>query len=58
MKYLKVSEVKSTVNEAGLQISKDALNALDLKVNDFLWKLIRTVRKGRINIEEVNLLKM
>lgn len=58
MKYLKITEVKKRLNEAGLQVKPLALEELDRKMDDFLGKLIRTVRKGRINPEDVSFLKM
>ena len=42
MYYLQVSKVKRKLNEAGYQITKDGLVAIDKKVDTFLNKLTKT----------------
>ncbi len=58
MMYLKVTEVKKTINSNGLQVSKEALQAMDEKFEAYLRKVIRTTRKGRIHEDEVYLCKL
>jgi len=41
MYYLQVSKVKRKLNEAGYQITKDGLVAIDAKVDTFLNKLTK-----------------
>lgn len=53
MKYINVSAIKKEVNNAGLQIGKKSLEEMDIKFSIYLQKLIKTVRKGRINPEEI-----
>ena len=42
MHYLQVSKVKRKLNEAGYQITPDALHCIDVKVGEFLERLMAT----------------
>lgn len=60
MKYINVKSVKQKIREGNKQISKEALFALDVKIDEFLDKLckIRNGNKKRITAGFVNLVKM
>lgn len=60
MRYLKDRAVKQKVHESGKQITKDGLYALDVKVDDFIQRIIkeRNGGHGRIDAKLVNLFKL
>ena len=41
MHYLRAKSVKQKVHEAGKQITKDGLHSIDVKVGEFLDKIVR-----------------
>ena len=60
MRYLITKSVKSKINNANKQITKDGLRSLDIKVDEYLDKLIKQWNGSskRITAELVNLIKL
>ena len=60
MHYLVAKSVKAKFHEAGKQITKDGLHALDVKVDEFLNKAIKTFNgnHNRITAELISLIKL
>ena len=60
MFYLKAKSIKQKLNSAGYQINKEALGAMDAKVDDFLNRLIKiwNGHHKRITPELVSLVKL
>ncbi len=60
MRYLITKSVKQKINKANKQITKSALRALDIKVDEYLDKLIKqwNGKSKRITAELVNLIKL
>jgi aminopeptidase C len=60
MKYLVASAVRKKVNESGKQIGKDGLYVLDVKVEEYLNKLVCQFNghKARITPELIRMIKL
>ena len=60
MYYLVNKSVKAKLHKAKKQITKEGLHALDVKIDEFLDKAIKTFNGGhnRITPELINLIKL
>jgi len=60
MKYIKVKAIKEKVNGYGKQITKDAINAIEIKVDALLEKVCHQFDGGnkRIDATMINYFKI
>ncbi len=60
MKYLNVSAIKAKVKESGRQITKNALNSLDVKIDTLLEKVCHQFNgpSKRIDSDLINYFKL
>ena len=60
MRYIKSNNIKHKLREQGYQINKQALNCLDVKMDEYLDKCMATFNghKKRITPELVMLIKL
>ena len=59
MTYIVESKIKGFINGQNKQITKEAMVSIDKKVEDFLWKLVRSSNGNhRIVPEVVNLVRV
>ena len=60
MRYIKSANIKHKLHEQGYQINKQALNCIDVKIDEYLDKLMRqwNGKHKRVTPELVMLIKL